>query len=141
MGRDPSRLPGTAPVLLTMATRCTAMFRENLAAAGIETVRLPPKSPNLNAFAERFVRTITKSCLDGLILSVKPHCDELFASSWGVITMPRFRHITHVRAGRVDPITGHYALDSNRAASSSSLPVDGRRPIEDDDQRLYAARF
>src|SRR5262245_30522117 len=36
----------------------TDTFRETLAATGLETVRLPPKSPNLNAFAERFVRTI-----------------------------------------------------------------------------------
>ena len=43
-------------------------FRETLTAAGIETVRLPPKSPNLNAFGERFVRTIKESCLDRLIL-------------------------------------------------------------------------
>ena len=46
----------------------TATFRETLAAAGVETVRLPPKSPNLNAFAERFVRRIKESCLDRLIL-------------------------------------------------------------------------
>ena len=43
-------------------------FRETLAAAGVQTVRLPPRSPNLNAFAERFVRTIKESCLDRLIL-------------------------------------------------------------------------
>ena len=46
----------------------TETFRETLAAAGVETVRLPPKSPNLNAFAERFVRSIKESCLDRLIL-------------------------------------------------------------------------
>ena len=46
----------------------TDAFRETLRAAGIQTVRLPPHSPNLNAFAERFVRTIKESCLDRLIL-------------------------------------------------------------------------
>jgi transposase InsO family protein len=46
----------------------TETFRETLAATGVETVRLPPKSPNLNAFAERFVRSIKESCLDRLIL-------------------------------------------------------------------------
>jgi len=46
----------------------TATFRETLAAAGVETVRLPPKSPNLNAFAERFIRSIKESYLDRLIL-------------------------------------------------------------------------
>jgi putative transposase len=43
-------------------------FGETLAAAGVQTVRLPAHSPNLNAFAERFVRTIKESCLDRLIL-------------------------------------------------------------------------
>src|SRR5262249_26574960 len=36
----------------------TKEFREALNAAGTESVRLPPRSPNLNANAERFVRTI-----------------------------------------------------------------------------------
>jgi transposase InsO family protein len=43
-------------------------FRETLAAAGVQTVHLPPRSPNLNAFAEHFVRTIKESCLDRVIL-------------------------------------------------------------------------
>jgi len=43
-------------------------FRETLVATGVETVRLPPHSPNLNAFAERFVRSIKESCLNRLIL-------------------------------------------------------------------------
>jgi transposase InsO family protein len=46
----------------------TLAFRETLAAAGVQVVRLPPRSPNLNAFAERFVRTIKESCLDRMIL-------------------------------------------------------------------------
>ena len=36
--------------------------------AGIASVRLPPRSPNLNAYAERFVRTIKEDCLDQAIL-------------------------------------------------------------------------
>jgi putative transposase len=46
----------------------TEAFRETLAATAVETVRLPSKSPNLNAFAERFVRSIKESCLNRLIL-------------------------------------------------------------------------
>ena len=46
----------------------TLAFRETLAAAGVQVVRLPARSPNLNAYAERFVRTIKESCLDRLIL-------------------------------------------------------------------------
>jgi len=39
-----------------------------LQAVGIESVRLPARSPNLNAFAERFVRSIKESCLDRMVL-------------------------------------------------------------------------
>ena len=39
-----------------------------LADIGIQSVKLPPRSPNLSAYAERFVRTIKESCLDRLIL-------------------------------------------------------------------------
>jgi transposase InsO family protein len=46
----------------------TGAFRETLANAGVEGVRLPPRSPNLNAYAERFVRSVKESCLDRLIL-------------------------------------------------------------------------
>ncbi len=34
----------------------------------MESVSLPARSPDLNAFAERFVRSIRESCLDRLIL-------------------------------------------------------------------------
>ena len=46
----------------------TAEFLSLLAGVGIESVKLPPRSPNLNAHAERFVRSIKESCLDRLIL-------------------------------------------------------------------------
>jgi putative transposase len=46
----------------------TVAFRETLASAGVEAVRLPPRSPNLNAYAERFVRSVKESCLDRMIL-------------------------------------------------------------------------
>ena len=40
----------------------TAGFVQILAASGIESVKLPLHSPNLNAHAERFVRTVKESC-------------------------------------------------------------------------------
>ena len=39
-----------------------------LHAAGVASVRLPARSPNLNAFAERFVRSIKEACLDRMAL-------------------------------------------------------------------------
>ena len=46
----------------------TAEFLSLLGEAGITSVKLPPRSPNLNAYAERFVRTIKESCLERMIL-------------------------------------------------------------------------
>jgi len=45
-----------------------AEFRETLAVAGVKCLRLPPRSPNLNAFAERWVRSVKEECLSHLIL-------------------------------------------------------------------------
>ena len=46
----------------------TQDFLNILAASGVKSVKLPPRSLNLNAYAERFVRTIKESCLDRIIL-------------------------------------------------------------------------
>jgi putative transposase len=50
----------------------TSQFQEVLAGAGVKTVKLPARSPNLNAYAERFVRTIKESCLHRVILFGEP---------------------------------------------------------------------
>src|SRR5215469_7434844 len=46
----------------------TAEFLETVVSSGVKSVKLPPRSPNLNAHAERFVRTIKESCLERMIL-------------------------------------------------------------------------
>jgi transposase InsO family protein len=46
----------------------TKDFLAILEGSGIESVKLPPRSPNLNAYAERFVRTIKEGCLEQMIL-------------------------------------------------------------------------
>ncbi len=43
-------------------------FQKILESAGIKPIRLPPKSPNLNAFAERWVRSVKEECLSKLVL-------------------------------------------------------------------------
>jgi len=43
-------------------------FRETLASGGVRCTPLPARSPNLNAFAERWVSSVKEECLSKLIL-------------------------------------------------------------------------
>jgi len=61
-------LNGCRYVLHDRDAKFCAEFRESLAAGGVKCLRLPPRSPNLNAFAERWVRSVTEECLSHLIL-------------------------------------------------------------------------
>ena len=45
-----------------------ASFDSLLKGGGVEPLKLPPHSPNLNAFAERWVRSVKEECLSRLVL-------------------------------------------------------------------------
>jgi Integrase core domain len=55
-------------VLHDRDTKFCASFRSVLAAAGVKPIMLPAKSPNLNAYAERWVRSVKQECLSKLVL-------------------------------------------------------------------------
>jgi len=44
-------------------------FNGILKSIGVKPLRLPARSPNLNSYSERFVKTVKSECLDHLILS------------------------------------------------------------------------
>src|SRR5579872_5279393 len=49
-------------------TKYTQSFRAIIASGQVEPLALPAHSPNLNAFAERWVRSVKEECLSKLIL-------------------------------------------------------------------------
>ena len=55
----------------------TRVFGEILESAGVQPIRLPPKSPNLNAYAERFVRSIKEECLTRVVPLGEGHLRRL----------------------------------------------------------------
>ena len=55
-------------VLHDRDTKFCAAFRSTLVSGGVRPLTLPPHSPNLNAFAERWVRSVKQECLSKLIL-------------------------------------------------------------------------
>jgi putative transposase len=54
-------------LILDRDTKYTAQFRRLISESRTAVIRLPPRSPNLNAYAERFVRSIKEECLDRMI--------------------------------------------------------------------------
>jgi putative transposase len=64
---DDGFLRGTRYLILDRDTKYSEAFRGGLVREGIQVIRLPPRAPNLNAFSERFVRSIKQECLSRMI--------------------------------------------------------------------------
>ena len=54
-------------LIIDRDTKYTEQFRRLIHDCGTNVIRLPPRSPNLNAYAERFVRSIKDECLNRMI--------------------------------------------------------------------------
>ncbi len=99
-------LSGCRYVLHDRDKKFCASFRSVLTAAGVKPILLPAKSPNRNAYAERWVRSVKQECLSKLIL-------------WG--EGPLLRSLTEYAA--------HYHLERNHQGKGNKLltpPVEQR---------------
>ena len=92
----------------------TKKFRDIIATAGTKSVRLPPRSPNLNPHAERFVLSIKSECLDRLILFSEDQllrvCKEYFS---------------HYHCERNHQGLDNDLIDKSRLAANADGPVVG----------------
>jgi putative transposase len=64
---DAGFLRGKQYLILDRDAKYSDAFRTLLVREGIHVIRLPPRSPNLNSYAERFVRSLKDECLSRLI--------------------------------------------------------------------------
>ena len=85
----------------------TKSFREVLKSSGVMTVKLPARSPNLNAYAERFVQSIKSECLAQIIPLGE-------------------RHLRH----SVREYTEHYHVERNHQGLGNEL-IDDQRDAAD----------
>ena len=54
-------------------SKYTAVFDEVFTSEGIEILRSPPRAPRANAYAERWVRTARRECLDRMLIYNPTH--------------------------------------------------------------------
>ncbi len=91
----------------------TREFRDLLRAAGVECLKLPAHSPNLNAYAERFVLSIKSECLNKLVLLGERHL------RWAVSEFVEHYHLER----------NHQGLD-NRLLTAPVSSANDNGPVE-----------
>jgi putative transposase len=64
----------------------TAHMQSLLRLAGVSLLRLPPSSPNLNAYADRFVRSIKQECLRHIVPLGERHLRTVAVNSSSTTT-------------------------------------------------------
>jgi putative transposase len=73
------RAAGFRFLVCDRAGQFTASFDAVLADAGITAVKIPPRSPRANAFAERFVRTVRTEVTDRMLIFSQRHLRAVLA--------------------------------------------------------------
>ena len=93
----------------------TKAFREILASSGVKTVRIPAKSPNCNAYAERFVESIKYECINHFVFFGERHLRYVIKE-----------YMSHYIAERFHQGLGGQLIT---AKTTSANDNDRRRPI------------
>jgi hypothetical protein len=58
----------------------TAGFDAVMVSEDIDVVKIPPRSPNCNPYAERFVRSVREECLDRMLVYDRGHAETVLRS-------------------------------------------------------------
>jgi putative transposase len=108
-------LRGERYLMLDRDTNYTEGFCHALTRDGIRLIRLPFRSPNLNVFAERFVRSIKEECLNRMIFVGQ-------SSLRHAIT----QYLSHYHGERNHQGLGNQLLIPSRVMGELGVPVKRR---------------
>jgi putative transposase len=98
-------------LLRDRAGQFAASFDAVLADAGIEVVKIPPRCPRANCFAERLVSTVRTELTDRMLIFGARHLQKVlatYAAHYNTQRPHRRRSCVHRARNRLSPITGAY---------------------------------
>ena len=101
------------------AGQFTASFDAALADAGIEAVKIPPRSPRANCYAERWVRTARTECTDRILIYGERHLRSVLGEYAGHYN----RHRPHQSRQQRPPD------QDDQARVPQDLPVQRRKVL------------
>jgi putative transposase len=87
------------------AGQFTEAFDAVLADAGIEVVKIPPRSPRANAYAERWVRTVRAEVTDRMLIAGPRHLHAVLDEYAGHYNRHRPHRAQNLRPPDCDDIT------------------------------------
>jgi putative transposase len=98
-------------------TKFTTSFDDVVRSEGIRTIRTPVRAPRANAYAERFVGTVRRECLDRMLILGRRHLDAVFHE----YVEHYNRHRPHRSLGQLPPQPQTAALAAVMNVDASQL--------------------